>query len=181
MDLLFRNETTATAMRANRKASPGTASIGSRPTPDTDAPAPLEEQVLAPNNTDCDFSEEMAINYLFKNFVHVARRSTASRGYLDFLPEIYAAANPDSALSSATSALALAFLDRHFPGRNFLPRARLRYGEALARVYESIRDPIAATQNETLMAILLFGLIEVCLDVVLQLTSSLLDLELVIG
>lgn len=48
------------------------------------------------------------------------------------------------------------------PGRrDLLPQARLKYGETLNRVKKAILDPIASKENETLMTILLFSLVEV--------------------
>jgi hypothetical protein len=48
-------------------------------------------------------------------------------------------------------------------GRQFLPNARLRYGEAIVQLNEALGDPVAVKKDETLMAVLLMGMVEVYL------------------
>jgi hypothetical protein len=64
-------------------------------------------------------------------------------------------------LFSATSAIAFAAFSKDAFGRQFLHNAHLKYGEAIARLNEALGDPVAVRKDETLMAVLLMGMLEV--------------------
>jgi hypothetical protein len=105
--------------------------------------------------------EQLALNYFFKNYVLIPRNSEAARGYLEVLPMLYAGVAPTSALFSATSAIAFAAFGKDIFGRQFLPNARLKYGDAIFRLNEALSDPVAVKKDETLMAVLIMGMVEV--------------------
>ena len=74
---------------------------------------------------------------------------------------MYNNADRDSPLYSATIALALGACCKNGKGSHLLPRVGVRYGEALKRANTAIGHPSEHCNNDTLMTILLFGLIEV--------------------
>lgn len=107
--------------------------------------------------------EQLALNYFFKNYIFVPRKSEAAHGYLEVLPLLYANIAPTSPLLSATSAIAFAAFGKDTFGRQYLPNARLKYGDAISRLNEALEDPVAVKKDETLMAVLIMGMVEVSL------------------
>jgi hypothetical protein len=107
--------------------------------------------------------EQLALNYFFKNYILIPRNSEAAHGYLEVLPDLYGDVAPTSPLLPATSALAFTVFGKDVLGRQFLPNARLQYGEAILRLNEALRDPAAVKKDETLMAVLVMGMVEVCM------------------
>lgn len=105
--------------------------------------------------------EQLVLNYFFKNYVHVPRKSKAAHGLLEVLPSLYADVGPNSPLLSATSAMAFAAFGKDHFGRHFLANARLKYGEAIVQLNEALGDTVAVKKDETLMAVLLMDMIEV--------------------
>jgi len=77
------------------------------------------------------------------------------------LPSLYTDIDALSPLSLATTAIAFAAFAKNAAERHFLSQARLKYGEAIIRLNEALRDPVTAKKDETLMAVLLMGRIEV--------------------
>lgn len=116
--------------------------------------------------------EQLALNYFFKNYVLIPRKSEAAHGYLEVLPVLYGDVAPTSPLLPATSALAFAAFGKDASGRKFLTNARLKYGEAILRLNEALRDPVVVKKDETLMAVLVMGMVEACLpeDILYQIT-----------
>lgn len=106
--------------------------------------------------------EQLALNYFFNNYVLIPRKSDAAHGYMEVLPVLYANLAPNSPLLSATSALAFAAFGKDAFGRQFFPNTRLKYGEAIVRLNEALGDPVAVRKDETLMAVLIMGMVEVC-------------------
>ena len=109
--------------------------------------------------------EQRALNFFFTNFVIIPRQSEASRGYLEYLPSLYANAPAESCLSSATSAISFATIGSDPAHRHLQPEARLKYGEAIKQLNVALRDPVLSRQNDTLITVLLFGLYEVSITI----------------
>ena len=148
LDLVFRNENQAVERRFKRSSSHTSVASG-HPIPICIPPALSH----AP--------EQLALNFFFQNHVLIPRHSEASRGLLELLPSLYAEADAISPLSLATTAFAFAAFAKDPAGRRFLPQARPKYGEAIVRLNGALRDPVAAKQDVTLMAVLLLGVVEV--------------------
>lgn len=128
-------------------------------TPNVNSPARSVE--ISPNNSLTQLLEDAALNFFFNHYVLIEKNSNVSAGYFDCLPALYSRTKPGSALSSVTMAISLCVYGISPGRRDLLPRARLKYGETLNRVKKAILDPIASKENETLMTILLFSLVEV--------------------
>lgn len=105
--------------------------------------------------------EQLAIGFFFNRFIFVPRHSEAAHGFLEALPHLYTSAGPQSALAAATMAISLAAFANTPAKKVFLPQTRLMYGEAMIRIHREMEDPLAVRKDETLMTVLLLGLLEV--------------------
>jgi hypothetical protein len=102
-----------------------------------------------------------AVPFFFRNFVSLPQQADSMRGYLELLVPLYNGASPSSALHLATMAVSLAACS-NIPGRqSLLADAARKYGEALGKLNEDLRDPAAAKSDESILATLLFSLYEV--------------------
>lgn len=105
--------------------------------------------------------EEFAICAFFNQFVLVPFHPDGQRGFLDCLLPLYTATCHDSLLSVATAAVALTISGGSPWRRADYQLGRLMFGKALRMAAAAIQDPIASTEDETLMAVLLLGFYEV--------------------
>ena len=113
-----------------------------------------------PSSLTLDF-EGLALGFFFNRFVILPSSSAAAPGFLEVLPSLYPNADTRSALFSATGAISLAAYTND-PGReHYIGKARQKYGETLLPVNEALRDPTAVRTNETLMSVLIMGLLEI--------------------
>ena len=108
-------------------------------------------------------TEQLALGYFFNKFVLLPRHSDAARGFIEVLPLLYMNAFPNSALSSATMAISLAAYANDPTRKVLFQQSKAKYGEALVRMNEALQDPVAVRKDETLMTVLLLGLLEVSL------------------
>lgn len=88
------------------------------------------------------------------------------RSFLECLLPLYTATRHDSLLSVATSAVALTISGGNPRRRAHYRLGRLVFGRALLMAAAAIQDPLASTEDETLMAVLLLGFYEVSADAV---------------
>ena len=140
VDLIFRDENRNAARHASRK----TLTV---PNP----PSPTLPLVIDP--------ESLALVFFFTNF---DRQPDGADGVLTVLPRIYSTVRPDSALFAATSAIALAtFTPPGQTDRPYMAKACQEYGKAIAKLRSDCQDPAVSTEDETLLAALLMGLLEV--------------------
>jgi hypothetical protein len=166
--MMFRNETHATVVRASRDyASSVRASV------ESSNPASRSSRELVPISREStpprqdihyalsESPEQLALNFFFTNFILTPKNLETPRGHFASLPQLYVGAKADSALSLAISAISFAVYGNHPSRRHLIPQARFKYGQALTRTKEDLHDPIAVKDDETLMTVLLFGLIEV--------------------
>lgn len=126
---------------------------------DPSAPHPAIARPLA------ETPEQFALCTFFTQFVIVPSHPDGQRGFLECLLPLYTAARHDSLLSVATSAVALSISGGHPWRRADYCLGRLAFGRALRMVAAAIQDPLASTEDETLMAVLLLGFYEVSADV----------------
>ena len=109
-----------------------------------------------------DFPEQQAICAFFLDFVLLPRHPDSVQGHLEHLLPLYNNTTPESPLSLATSSVALAF-SGNAPGREAdQALGRSVFGRALQKTSTAIRSPVESKRDETLMAVLLLGLYEVC-------------------
>lgn len=107
---------------------------------------------------------EFAICTFFNQFVLVPVHPDGQRGFLECLLPLYTATRHDSLLSVATSAVALTISGGSPMRRADYQLGRLVFGKALRMAAAAIQDPVASTEDETLMAVLLLGFYEVSAD-----------------
>ena len=109
-----------------------------------------------------DFPEQQAICAFFLDFVLIPRHPDSTQGHLEHLFPLYTRTTPDSPLSLATSSVALAFSGNSPARQNDRSLGRTIFGRALRKTSAAIRNPSESKKDETLMAVLLLGLYEVC-------------------
>ena len=106
--------------------------------------------------------EVYSINSFMTNFVLPSRPSHFSAGHLKYLPRLYKNSAAEAPLSYATAALccAAAGTFSNGPRVQIIDLAKKNYVTALAKVNEALQDPKTRVANETITAIMLFGVIE---------------------
>ena len=119
-----------------------------------------------------DFPQQQAICAFFLDFVLLPHHPDSVRGHLEHLVPLYKNTHSDSPLTLATSSVALAISGGSPIRRNDAQLGRTFFGRALHRTSAAIRDPLESKKDETLMAVLLLGLYEVCLLHLIVHTSS---------
>lgn len=160
-DLLFRNETQATVVRAQRNFPPSASHLVEPLAPNTTSGNLQDVNCWDVRTESIEAVEQRAVQGFFSMLFLSLRQSPTSGRFLELLPAMYNNADHDSPLYSATIALALGICCNKPQGRHLLPRLGARYGEALKRANIAIGHPSEHDNNDTLMTILLFGLIEV--------------------
>ena len=109
-----------------------------------------------------DFPEQQAICAFFLDFVLLPRHPDTTQGHLEHLLPLYANTSAGSPLSLATSSVALMISGSSPNRRNDQQLGRTIFGKALKKTSAAIRNPAESMKDETLMAVLLLGLFEVC-------------------
>lgn len=84
------------------------------------------------------------------------------KGFLEFLPNLYASSYSDSCLRATVSAVALANFAGRFHAAKAKSEAVESYGVALKEINAALNDPPRARRNETVLSIYLLSLSEVC-------------------
>ena len=83
-------------------------------------------------------------------------------GYLEYLPEMYAASRPGSSISTVFEAVALANLSRRYHGPSDVSAmAAAKYGSALRLTSEALKDPKQMLSHEAVLSCHLLGMYEV--------------------
>lgn len=106
--------------------------------------------------------EEQAPCYFMSNFV-LTPQSGSSRGYFDFLAPMIKAEEPDSHLSVAFSAVALASLANRPNSRSseLMHQAIGQYTKALKAINAALQSPVNQKTDQTLASIVMLGFFEV--------------------
>lgn len=165
-DLLFRDETQTVVIRAQQNYPPSASHLVEPLAPNTTLYTLTSGNLRdfnywnAPTES-IEVVEQRAVKKFFSMLFLSLQQSPISGRFLECLPVMYNHADHDSPLYSATIALALGACCNNAKGRHLLPRVGVRYGEALKRANTAIGHPSEHCNNDTLMTILLFGLIEV--------------------
>ncbi|RYP92556.1 hypothetical protein DL770_001314 [Monosporascus sp. CRB-9-2] len=170
-DLVFRNETQSTelkARKASRKASAqkmdqqvsGQSSSPSG-TPSSALPdgvkSSLGQAVVPALNQPV---EQRASCFFVSNFVLVPKPEDP-RGFYDYLVPLLNQEGPGSHLEHAFNACSLAlFYNRRGPSTNLSERALNEYAKALSKTNAALRDAEAQKADSTLAAVLLLGTFE---------------------
>lgn len=176
-DLVFRNETQATEKRARRAVNSKKVSAqitfanqksAFPSTPQDEGPKALiftntdsgSLTRYAPPETISIPYEEQAPCFFLTNYVLPGRQ--ASRGYFDFIEPMLEKESPDSHLSLAFGAVAMASLANrpNSRGRSLYASAVGAYAKALKAVNIALQNPALQKTDQTLAAILLLGFFE---------------------
>ena len=124
-------------------------------------PAPATAVPSVSTHTMSDSPEDLALNLFFTRLGRAHRHPEAPKDIIRFLPSLYATTSVQSTLSFAIVALALSKFSQIHPGKPFLPRARWKYGQAISHLNRDLSDAFAVKQDETLLSVLLLGMVEV--------------------
>lgn len=105
-----------------------------------------------------------ALCFLVSSYVTVSRDPRTDRGFLELLPHFFATLKSNTPLSLALNAVANCFFAAWERRARYLESLNLRvaYGKALKATRAAISDPADCLSDETLMAVCLLGLYEVC-------------------
>ncbi|KAL9105083.1 MAG: hypothetical protein Q9163_000001 [Psora crenata] len=167
-DLVLRDQTKAILQKAQRK-KPVTSSTNqlcasalrdSSQAPYYAVTGLSNQSPRAVSNIFHEIPEQQAICAFFLDFVLLPRHPDTVRGHLEHLLPLYQEASPDSALSLATTSVALAISGNGQTRQPHQPLARTFFGRAIRKTSAAIKDPIESIKDETLMAVLLLGLFE---------------------
>lgn len=126
------------------------------PTSDAWSTSPTVQQLIVP-------IEDQAPCFFVSNFVRPPRE-TGSRGTFEFLLPMIKTERPDSHLSIAFSAVALASLANrpNTRGSGLMVRAMSQYTKALKGINAALQNPTQQKSDSTLASIILMGFFEVC-------------------
>ena len=168
-DLVLRDQTQALQKRETRKHKKD--GLSARPFSDDSLSRALvvQRRSIVPGRTEVipnglDITpEELAISSWFDSFILLYRDQESRRGYLEYLLPLYTSARYDSPLSLATSALAMIVFSGPPSHRPMMGMALKVFGQAMALTRKALQSPIDSKNDQTLMAVLLLSMAEVCL------------------
>ncbi|RYP02710.1 hypothetical protein DL765_010698 [Monosporascus sp. GIB2] len=170
-DLVFRNETQSTELKARKARGKASAqktdqhdsgqSSSPSGTPSSalsdSAKSPLGQAVVPALNLPV---EQQASCFFVSNFVLVPKPGEP-RGFLDYLVPLLNQEGQGSHLQHAFNACSLALLcNRGGPSANLSERALNEYAKALSKTNAALRDPEGQKADSTLAAVLLLGTFE---------------------
>ncbi|KAL3426144.1 negative acting factor [Phlyctema vagabunda] len=183
-DLVFRNETQATERRARKSTNSKkltsqatqrdqqrTFSISSEAQNTTQDMSDVREKAIAPlaaSATSVTVTngfevpvEQQALCFFLANFVYTPQQ-TSARGYMDFLIPMMKTESPDSHLSVAFQAVAMASLANrpNSRGSGLMTQAIAQYAKALKVTNLALQNPALQKTDQTLASIILLGFFE---------------------
>ena len=103
--------------------------------------------------------EDEAACYFFSNYTFY--RSNLSKGFMEFLPSLYDSNSPRSPLWQIITSLGMAGLANFRNAPDMKVISTYKYASALREVNAMLRIPARATEDETLISILLLSIYEV--------------------
>jgi hypothetical protein len=155
-DLVFRDLNEDVKMKCMRvKPKKEHPSKASSKVPEHETKTSVEQRLIKEPYA---FSNDCAALFFFHDYVLLETRQPLN--LFDMLPGIYQTSRPGSALADIITALGLVCLSNTKGNPEALIPARARYVAALHSINATIRDPGAASADETLLAVLLLGLYE---------------------
>jgi hypothetical protein len=105
-------------------------------------------------------AEEQATCFFFRNYVLGDIKFI--NGDFQFLPEVYLNQEVGTALSQSVTSLGMAGLAHFWGASSIMSQAQAKYNAALRLVSSLLRNIEDAKSDQTLMAVILLGLYEVC-------------------
>jgi hypothetical protein len=101
--------------------------------------------------------EEQATCFFFHNYV-----LDDFIGYYSYVPSVYSVLPAGCALAEAITSLGMAGIANSRKDTRLMISANLKYMSALRTINGALRDPYEAITDQTLVAVMLLGLFEVC-------------------
>jgi hypothetical protein len=105
-------------------------------------PTPVEDQAT------CFFFQ----NYILDDFI----------GYYSYAPSVYSTLPAGCALTEAITSLGMAGIANSKKDTRLMINANIKYTSALHTINAALRDPYESRTDQTLVAVMLLGLFEVC-------------------
>lgn len=105
--------------------------------------------------------DEQATCFFFQNYV--LQEDMFSRGNFQYLSEIYGCEEIGGALADSVASLGLVGLAHFWGASNILANATTKYNSALKTISSQLRTIEGAKSDQTIIAIMLLGLYEVCI------------------
>jgi hypothetical protein len=101
--------------------------------------------------------EEQAMFFFFQNYI-----LDDFKGYYSYIPSVYSTVPEGSALGEAITSLGMAGIANSKKDTKLMINANFKYTSALHTINAALRDPHEAKTDQTLVAVMLLGLFEVC-------------------
>lgn len=105
--------------------------------------------------------EQQTIPYFFHNYTLLP--TAERRGYLEFVPHIFAQSKQGSALNHAVLAAAMASFGNVSGLQESKMKAQVHYGHALGQIRQSLSKPEPTSDDSLLLSIVLLHMFEVLL------------------
>jgi hypothetical protein len=100
---------------------------------------------------------EQAMSFFFRNYI-----LDDFKGYYSYVPSVYGTVPEGSALGEAITSLGMAGIANSKKDTKLMINANFKYTSALHTINAALRDPYEAKTDQTLVAVMLLGLFEVC-------------------
>jgi len=101
--------------------------------------------------------EEHATCFFFQNYIR-----DDFIGYYSYAPSVYSTLTAGCALAEAITSLGMAGIAHSKKDTRLMINANIKYTSALHTINAALRDPYESKTDQTLVAVMLLGLFEVC-------------------
>lgn len=146
-DLIFQHQTSSIIRKVRRAEAAARKRSSASPKSESDAP---QELIRNPPES----VEIAAVSFYLQSMLIDPAIAGRGLGHLELLPKLYLKASSDSALAKTTVAVCLAVFSNFGPETSEIMRqALIAYGQAVVAIHEAMKDPVARTKNEVLMAV----------------------------
>jgi hypothetical protein len=176
LNITFRDETSAIQTKSDRRRRQANISAPRKTIALPSSPKPTLTSIVSPITYVGTTQEHFALTVCFSRSGGMHHDRDNPHGFIEFLPQLVAAAKPNSPLERATCALTLFacqhVLDRKVPSHSFFQLGRKVLGEALRMTNLAIQDPEARSSDDTLMAVMVMNIIDNLLCMIERRTPS---------
>jgi hypothetical protein len=162
---MFRDESASVVRKVNGRHVESNRSVGneveaSAITPPSQGSLATQQTHPEPQNALSWPLKEQAASFFFANYV--LSDPPFADTYLRWLSRLYWRESGSQILHAVVEAVGMAGMSNVNHAPHLLKEARYQYGRALTITNKALRDPLEATTDSTIVAILFLGLFEVC-------------------
>lgn len=105
---------------------------------------------------------DLGASFFFTKYL--PRETVVSRNFYDWLSGVYASEDSNHALQATIQAVGIAGLINVSPSQGNAVESQKLYSQAVSALQRLFNDPVHATSDATLTAVILLALYEVCLN-----------------